>query len=60
MEDKAEDKAKETIDQSSGKAAADRGKKAIQADNQLNKKDKDPSDAKQDEKQDAEKWRNEG
>lgn len=36
------------------------GKKAIEADKQINKQDKSPEQKDEEEKQDAEQWRNEG
>jgi len=45
---------------SSSTAALDRGKKAIDADEKINKKDLDLSRVKDEGEKDAEQWRNEG
>jgi hypothetical protein len=44
----------------SGKETVERGKAAIEAGQQINEKDKSPSDKKKDEEKDAAKWRSEG
>ncbi len=54
-----EDKEKKPDDQS-GEAAIDRGKKAIEADDKINKTDINKPEVKKDKEKDAEQWRNEG
>ena len=44
----------------SGKATAERGKKAIKADEEINKKDVADSRKKEESAKEAEKWHNEG
>jgi len=44
----------------SGKETIERGKAAIEAEKQINEKDKSPADKKKDEGKDAAKWRSEG
>ena len=52
--DKAADK------ETSTEAAVERGKAAIKADEQINKKDLDDPKVKAEKEKDAEQWRNEG
>jgi len=54
------DKEKASEADSSSKAALERGKEAIKADEKINKKDKDTAQVKSQEAKDAEQWRNEG
>jgi hypothetical protein len=49
-----------TENDSSGAAAIERGKKAIAADEHINKKDADPAKKKEEGAKDAQNWRNEG
>jgi hypothetical protein len=55
-----EQKNKPGEDDNSSKAVVERGKKAVEADEQLNKKDLTEDEKKSSAKADAEKWRNEG
>jgi hypothetical protein len=45
---------------SSSESTLDRGNKAIEVDEQINKKDLDKSQLKKEKEKDAEQWRNEG
>jgi hypothetical protein len=53
-------KDKATDKEVSAEAAIERGKAAIKADEQINKKDLDDPKVKAEKEKDAEQWRNEG
>ena len=48
------------MEDSSGKAALERGKEAVAEQQKLREKEKGPEKAKAEDKEDAEKWREEG
>lgn len=56
MENKKE---KSLENDTSSESSVIRGKKAIRADEDINKKDLDKSEVKKDQEKDAEQWRNE-
>jgi hypothetical protein len=51
---------KEALDKKEKPGAEERGKKAIEAHNKLNKQDKTLQQQQEEESKDAEQWRNEG
>lgn len=56
-----EDKKKKSVEEdASSEAALERGKKAINADKEINKKNPEDPKVKEEDKKDAEQWRNEG
>jgi hypothetical protein len=56
-----EDKKKKSVEEhASSQAAVERGKKAVKADEEINKKNLQDPKVKEDKEKDAEQWRNEG